>query len=306
MSEAFTIYRQSLATWLEVSGEDSPAFLQSQFSNDLRASPGGAVAGLWLDHRGRLHGDSVVLRIAEEQFFLASFGTPVEGLRAKLEGHVIADEVEFAEPAETICGLVVMGNETGAWIRSEFAKAVPAEGKFMYQDFRYILRDPWMKAERWWILSTPEDIDGLAVRAREAGARELEESAWTFARLRAGQAIIPEEVGPGETPLEAGLGDWCSLQKGCYLGQEVVNRQARLERTARALTRLAIEDAPLPGGAGALPLVTESGDPAGELRAWASSDGETCGLAMVKRKFREDVLYLRDNKTTRLHPMSDA
>ncbi len=71
------IFRWEPAAWLRVSGPDAAAFLQGQFSNDLRplglapeakgALP--AVYGLWLTVKGKVEADSFVLRGAGPEEF---------------------------------------------------------------------------------------------------------------------------------------------------------------------------------------------------------------------------------------------
>ena len=53
------------AAWLQVSGPDAFNFLQGQFTNDLRLlEEQPAVYGLWLNEKGKVQGDSFVLRAA--------------------------------------------------------------------------------------------------------------------------------------------------------------------------------------------------------------------------------------------------
>tara|TARA_B110000438_G_scaffold234034_1_gene230302 strand:- start:3757 stop:4230 length:474 start_codon:yes stop_codon:yes gene_type:complete len=112
-------------------------------------------------------------------------------------------------------------------------------------------------------------------------------------RMEKGVCEIPLEVGPEETPAEVGLSGLCSLQKGCYLGQEVVNRQARLERASKKLVRLRLsapaEDAK-PSASPRLPIyLDEQG--VGDLRG-STEEAPFRGLAMLKTKALEGDLRL--------------
>ncbi|MCB9507723.1 MAG: hypothetical protein H6697_08685 [Myxococcales bacterium] len=82
-------------------------------------------------------------------------------------------------------------------------------------------------------------------------------------------------------PLEAGLWAGVSLSKGCYLGQEVLERMYSRGSAARRLVRLT--------GAGAAPnagaaLLAEDED-AGELTSAVASAGGWKGLGWVRRRF---------------------
>ncbi len=53
------------------------------------------------------------------------------------------------------------------------------------------------------------------------GAVPMGEAGWERARVLAGRPAPGVELTEDHTPLEAGLGPAVSLDKGCYIGQEV-------------------------------------------------------------------------------------
>ena len=114
--------------WIEVSGEDAPHFLQSQFSGDLRVEVGSAVPGLWLDHRARLHGEGVVLKRGEASYLIASLSTPAAGLLERLENHVIADDVDFEDRTDQVWCVLMPRPAV-----PEGVETAPA-GRFLYQE----------------------------------------------------------------------------------------------------------------------------------------------------------------------------
>src|SRR5262245_55014498 len=83
------------ACWARVAGSDAATFLQGQFTNDLRAlSNTGAMYGLWLTLKGKVQADSFVLRGTNaDEFWIGSYFSPAAVICARLEGHVIADDV---------------------------------------------------------------------------------------------------------------------------------------------------------------------------------------------------------------------
>src|SRR5580693_9003555 len=90
---AFHGYRP--AAWLRVSGADAAAFLQGQFTNDLREAQGEtAVYGLWLDQKGKVLADSFVRRgAAADEYWIGSYFSPGAAIGRRLEDYIIADEV---------------------------------------------------------------------------------------------------------------------------------------------------------------------------------------------------------------------
>ena len=54
------------------------------------------------------------------------------------------------------------------------------------------------------------------------------EEGWERARVLAGRPAPGAELTEAHTPLEAGLGGAVSLDKGCYIGQEVCLTSVRV------------------------------------------------------------------------------
>ncbi|MCA9889119.1 MAG: aminomethyltransferase family protein [Anaerolineae bacterium] len=95
-------------------------------------------------------------------------------------------------------------------------------------------------------------------------------------RIRAGHPAAPEFA--NTIPLEIGLYDEVSFNKGCYTGQEIIARMDSRERIARALVCLELSDIqPTP-----VDIVAE-GQKIGTLTSNAQApDGTAFGLGLVK------------------------
>ena len=100
-------YLYEMPCCLYVTGEDAYAFLQSQFSNDL---PGNgatfACYGLWLNAKGRVLADSVIVSGDSEDFYIFSENTEALSIKESLENHIIADDVTI-EPIQLIGAILV-------------------------------------------------------------------------------------------------------------------------------------------------------------------------------------------------------
>jgi tRNA-modifying protein YgfZ len=305
-SPSFAVLPWPLAAFIEVTDEDAADFLQSQFSNDLRGGVGRAVPGLWLDHRGRLRGESSVLVEGRERFHLVSFSTPAAELLPRLESHVIADEVAFADRTGEAGALVLLGRDARAWWTARAGCPPPAEEAFVYQGDHYAYRNAWLGGTALVLVGAPAVLEALREAAVAAGGEEWCEARRERWRLGLGRPRIPAEAGLEDTPAETGLNAFCSLHKGCFLGQEVVNRQARLERSSRRLVRVR-----LPAGRGPLPAApavveTTAGMAAGELRGVVTFRDESIGLAVLKMKHLEASLRLAGRGDLTVEVMPDA
>jgi len=259
-------HRWDPSAWLRVSGPDAFSFLQGQNSQDLRPLRDGAAAavyGLWLTVKGKVVGDSFVLRgAAPDEFWVGSYFTPAAALLARLEAFLIADEVTLEDQTPAWTGLSLLSA----------ANDGPAAGP---DAFRFPGRRIAAGNVEW--VGRRE----VAAALPPPAGRELNAAQMKLLRLDAGLPAIPEEFGPADLPQEAGLeGAAISFQKGCYLGQEVMARLKAMGQVRRQLWRVAgAGDAVPPPGA---PLRGAEDRPAGEIRgAVTDGDGGWIGLAMI-------------------------
>ena len=105
--------------------------------------------------------------------------------------------------------------------------------------------------------------------------------AWAEATVRAGSALVGRDAFVGETiPIEAGLWRGISFRKGCYLGQEVIERLFSRGRPNKRLMQLSWEGAAV---APRTPLEA-GGKSAGFVTASFAEGGLVHALGYVRRK----------------------
>ncbi len=254
------------AAWLRVTGPDTAAFLQGQFTQDLRQLEGQrAVYGLWLSVKGKIIADSFVLRgAAPEEFWIGSYTSPAAIIRERLEHHIIADDV-------------IVEDMTGEWSAvSLFGGTAEATRAAHAADFVFAGRRT-RPANTEWIFRRHEQV---GVRSGLEAFPELSPETINRWRIQAGIAAIPVDAGPTDLPPEANLeADTISYQKGCYLGQEVMARLKSMGQVRRRLLRVC-------GGGPTIPVLPaplyHGAATVGELRsAVPDVDGGFVGLAML-------------------------
>lgn len=284
MSNDIFHFSAPIGSLIEVTDEDAASFLHSQFSNDLPAEEGQTGYGLWLDHRGRIHGDSTILRLGAERFFLLSWATLSETLIAKLDAHIIADDVVLADRTETFRSVVLFGPGASEWLKGHGFELPPADRFSETNGLMLLQPRPAPSGDAWQIIGSFNRIQEVTTLLSRL-APPVSPDVWHAARIQAGYPLIPSEVGPDDTPIEAGLESLCSWTKGCFLGQEIVARQHRLGRRSRSLAVVS-----LTGGIAdcALPAVLFDEETAvGTLRAVVRKNGQHTGLAMLKSRYLE-------------------
>jgi folate-binding protein YgfZ len=273
------MYAHQLSAVISVAGDDAFEFLQGQFTNELRQEAGAAAYGLWLNQKGKVLGDSQVLRREEREFLVLSEETPAATIRSRLEQYIVADNVTLTEPGEGSHGLAVWGDGVEKLLR-ELAGAVPARGKYLEHDGALVFAGRRCATASFEFVGAAETVARWGARWRAAGAVAVEANEAEVARLAAGIPAIPRDIGPADLPNEGGLDETAiSFTKGCYLGQEVMARLKNMGQVRRQLQPVS--------GPGAVPAsgapLFQGGRKAGEIRSGAAVDGGFIALALLTR-----------------------
>lgn len=233
---------------VELVGPDASSFLHSQLSNDLRPlAIGQSCWSFVLQPTGKVEVLLRVWRTGEESFVLdtdAGFG---DALIARLNRFKIRVKAEFT-PLEWRC-IAVRGDTVARTVTS--ANAVQSWGDGVD------LLGPTVEP--------PHDADQVGAGVLHA------------ARIEAGWPAMGAEIVPGETiPAETGITDIAvSFTKGCYPGQELVERMD--SRGSKAPRLLQIVD--VSAGSVAGDAIERDGVVIGTITSVAG----TRALAMIKR-----------------------
>ncbi|HEV8072710.1 MAG TPA: folate-binding protein [Opitutaceae bacterium] len=253
------------AAWLQVSGPDAFNFLQGQFTNDLRLlEKQPAVYGLWLNEKGKVQGDSFVLRGEGGAFWVGSYFSPAATLCERLKAFVIADDVTIEDCTAGCRGVTLIGT-----VASEMA-----------EKFGGALRFPGRRATVpcMELMFATETQPAVEARMAELNLLPLPDSDMELFRIKASITAVPRDIGPDDLPNEGGLDAVAiSYTKGCYLGQEVMARLKSMGQVRRQLLRVTGAGAPP-----ALPATLYNGPKRmGELRSAAPDHEGFVGFALL-------------------------
>ena len=132
-------------------------------------------------------------------------------------------------------------------------------------------------------------------RMLESQASYVDHAALEPLRIERGIPAFGSELNEDRNPLEAGLIESISFNKGCYVGQEVVARLNTYDKVQRRLSIVAWQDGTVAPG----DEVFARGEQVGIVTSVSAhpKDGFV-GLAYVKRAFRGDEVVLGSSKAT--------
>lgn len=209
---------------LRVDGPAAASFLQRMLTNSVEDLDEARAAGAFLlEPTGRIVSGGTAVRDGDGFLFLCAPGWR-RALMDGLDKYIIAEPVELHEdprvahlwldpPPEklpsTLYGTVRDGNGIG-------------------------VRVPWTGLDEVvWIGDAPD-----APILEDAAEVEAE-------RIVAGTPRFGAELTDKTIPLEAGMYDWLEFNKGCFVGQEVVERMWSRGRMARHVTGFVAADGPI-------------------------------------------------------------
>lgn len=220
-------YLQPAPIVFKVTGKDSRRYLNNRLSNDLRTiQPGSSIVAGALTPQGRVEGLFTVYVEANDTFYLASDGGERQPLFAALGRYIVADRVSIVDcSSESLVGHIVGGAKVpvpeGAISLSSPRKRFATEGR----DF---------------LVVSPSILEAREALIKELGA-PLSKESYDRARFEGGFVEYPTEVNDNIILTEAGLRDAVSFQKGCYVGQEVIERSDAIGKLPRRVERLVFD-----------------------------------------------------------------
>ena len=285
LAEATGLVAREPRSLLRVTGTDRTSFLQGMLSaNVLRLGGGQHAPALFLTAQGRIvapcevliEADSVLLDVAAEQ---------AAALGKGLEAFVVADDVEIEETGER-AALVggPLARETLARVLGAVVEALPAGSHVVTAGpggRLRVVRGISASVGDWRLWGPGESIDAVCAALHQVGASDVGPEASEIARIlrglpRAGVDWDESTLAPEVPAFAAAIaGD-----KGCYLGQEVVERVAARGRVNWLVLPFALEQ---PAATGTALLV--KGEAVGELTSVARSpvDGAVAARARARR-----------------------
>lgn len=191
---------------IEVSGKEAADFLHRLSAQDIKnLKPGDLAPAAFLDSKSHVIGLPIVFCF-ETKFWLAVFNNFYDSLLSYLE------KMHFAEDL-TISPVV---GYSSYFVRSSRIPEV-STGKFEIRD---IFGAPAL-------LRTPRILKGAVLsyeKPIELGLNEVSDQEWNALLMESGQIILGRDFDEKTLALELPLKEFVSRVKGCYPGQEVVER----------------------------------------------------------------------------------
>jgi folate-binding protein YgfZ len=242
---------------VRMSGDDRASFLHGMCSNDITGlKPGDVTPVLFLTEHAHLIGDANVWCQADT-LLLEIERSLWPAVRAHLERFLVADDVEFEEDAAAVrlsdviqidgprassAVSAVFGDRAALCDAWRFAAA--GDGALIAQVTRF-------GHPAFTILVPRPDAPAIVAQLAAAGGssadiREVNAAAAEIVRVESGIARSGIDTNDRTIALEARMQSAISFSKGCYIGQETIERATARGALKRRLMGLRIEGADVP------------------------------------------------------------
>ena len=236
---------------LQVTGPDRLSFLQGMLSNDLRdLKPFTGQYATLLTQQGKVIAAVRVL-CAMNSFYLDFLEVLKEKIVAHLNRYLVADEVEIADRSNEYATLSIQGPQSeallGQLVRQAELPAHPLQHAMANIDAAAIciVRASHTGEDGFDLIGPTANLPNIAQKLTETGkqfsAAWVGEEAQNILRIEAGIARYGVDFTEDNLLLEVGLDNAVSFNKGCYLGQEVVERIRSRGHVNRKLVGLSLE-----------------------------------------------------------------
>jgi folate-binding protein YgfZ len=241
--------------WLRVTGSDRVRWLNGMVTNSIQSlSPGEGNYNFALNAQGRIQADLTAFAL-EDSILLETTRDQIAPLLAHLDHFIIMDDVELRDATAERAGLLLAGPDA-----TKLLAAIDISSGENYEPLELILVT-WHSSSidlihahsplipRFEIWTDPATLEIVRDQLQIAGATPVTPAALEHLRLLSGTPRYGIDIRNTEKsrdlPQETNQPHALNFTKGCYLGQEIVERIHSRGAVHRTLTGLQLTG-PLP------------------------------------------------------------
>ena len=279
------------AAWLDLSargrivvrGRDRARLLHAITSNEVKKmTPGMGCYAFLLNPQGRIQAD-LSLFCFDDHFLIDTEPELREKVRLHIKRYIIADQVELEDVTEQTAAIGLEGPGAAGVLSSLGAPPLP-ESAYAHA--------PWGEATLAAVTVTgqpgvrifcPADQAAAVIhRLEEAGAVAASSDDARLLRIENGKPRYGEDIRETSLPQETQQMHAVSFNKGCYLGQEIVERIRAQGRVNKKLMRVVLEGGEVP--AAGTKTTVDGAEAEVTSAAVSPASGEVVALAYVRQR----------------------
>ena len=219
---------------LRFSGSDRVSFLNGMISNDVKVlAPGQGMHAAFLDIQGKILADARVFCM-EEALLVDLPESCKEGIIQHLERHLVADEVTIQDLSADCSMVSLQGPRAGPLLREATSIETLPRSELQHLETSIaehqllLIRVTHICQEGYDLILPRSEATETILRIQEIGKKFglswVGTEAQEILRIEAGVPRYGLDMTEDNLLLETGLNHAVNFHKGCYLGQEIVER----------------------------------------------------------------------------------
>lgn len=264
-----------------VAGQGAAAWLNRMFTNNVaNLAIGQGQYSLMLNENGGVIDDLILYRTAAEQYFIVVNASMIDVDFSWLSQHK-PEEISLTNESDSWAGMAIQGPESAAIFQAiaPGQELPPRNGIAQLPCGCVICRTGYTGEDGFELFAPAAAGEKMWRKFTAAGAVPCGLGARDTLRLEMCYPLNGNDLSPTHTPIEAGLGFFCDLEKDEFIGREILRRQ-KTEGPAQRLAAIQYTEKGAPPRAH-YPVVAESGETIGELTSGALSPSLMTGIGMA-------------------------
>ena len=232
--------------WLRITGSDRVRWLNGMVTNSIQdLTPGQGNYNFLLSAQGRIQGDATIFA-QPDCLLLQSATAQIPNIITHLDRFIIMDDVDLTDISSTRTGLLLVGPAASTLLAQIGLSAADlpilqlqtTQWQFTEVTLLHSYSPLVPRFELW---ADPATIATLSQTIQQAGANSISESTLEALRLLEGTPRYGTDIRDKELPQETAQTRALHFSKGCYLGQEIVERIRSRGQVKNTLTALRLE-----------------------------------------------------------------
>jgi folate-binding protein YgfZ len=275
---------------LRMTGDDRKRLLHAMSTNQVqKLEPGEGCYAFFLNAQGRILADANIF-VLEDSVLLDTEPETRQKLREHLDRYIIADDVTVEDVTPAMATIALEGPEAEDFLK-QHAAPVPQKA-FTTERWgaRLIARASVTGTPGFLIFLPQHEKEDLLAQFSLSGLGEATAAEARTVRIENGHPRYGEEITERYLVQETGQLQAVNFEKGCYLGQEIVERVRSRAQIHRILRRVEIDTREVPEPGAKFQSKLESGtEDGGEIVSAVFSPAleKVVALAYIRSRFAD-------------------
>ena len=283
------VYDLSSRAKIALTGGDRVRWLNGMITNNVRdLAPGHGVYAFLLNPQGRILGDLYTYN-RDESLLVDTDHSQVERVLAVFDKYIIMDDVEVANVSGRLTAIGIAGPNTRELLRAAgFEEPALEPLQSVELTWRQVgltlVRGDNERVESFELWLAPENVEQGREALVKAGARPVGAAALELVRIAAGIPRYGADIRERDLAQETEQQRALNFTKGCYVGQEIVERIRSRGQVHRKFAGFEVQgQLPAPGS-----KIQGDGKDVGEITSAASlplaSGDRRVALGYIRRE----------------------